>query len=117
MKKLIIAFVRQYRKAPSEAQRAAGQAGTIVFVYKVTGNEDNIKNYLDTKKDFIKSVKQEDGQINFFSTRYIGKAGELMLTNKGAWVIDTTELDQLHNLEMQYGKDIAREVANKPVTE
>ena len=117
MKKLIIQFVRQYRKSPTEKQREAGHSGSIVFVYKVKGAEAEVNNYLETKKDFIKSIKQEDGQINFFSTRFVGQAGELMLTSKNEWVLDTTEADQLHNLTAQYGYDIAKDMMKKTVTE
>lgn len=121
MKELQLKFARQYRKQPTEKQRAAELPGTIVYVYKVSGDKAHIDAYLESKKDFIKSIKEEDGSINYFSIRVLknpnGTVPNLMLTSKNEWVPNTAEADQLANLTTQYGHDIAKDMMKKTVAE
>ena len=103
MKKLKIKFLRQYRKRTS---------GQVVFVYAVTGDEKQLKAYEKSKGENFKK-DEESKEALFFSTRFVGKSGELMETSKNEWVVDTTEADQMKSLVDQYGYDIAKQMMHR----
>lgn len=102
MKKAIITLISQYRKRGT---------GNMTFVYAVEGSEEQLKKYKTHKGENFRELKEDEagfkkGTPLFYSTRYIGKKGELMETSKGDWVIDTTEQDKLINMTAQCGGNV-----------
>lgn len=95
--------IRQYRKR---------ETGKMVFVYNVTGTPEEMAEYKKAKGDFYREDK-DTKQVLMFSNRFTGKSVDLIKTEKGEYVADTTEFDQLANLADQYGIDVALRIAGK----
>lgn len=123
MKELKLTLLRQYRKAQTEKQREAGHPGTLVYLYKVTGDQKHVDAYVESKKKDpkvkIESIKQADGQVNFFSIRALknmdGSVPNLVETSKGEWIPDTTKADEFASLQAQYGFEMAKEMTKNTV--
>jgi len=103
MKHLNTTFARQYRKR---------ETSKMVFVYNVTGTPEQLEEYKKSKGEFFREDK-DTKQVLMFSSRYVGKTCPLIKTEKGEFVHDTTEFDQLANLSNQYGIDVALRIAGK----
>jgi hypothetical protein len=95
--------IRQYRKR---------ETGKMVFVYQVSGTPEELAAYKTAKGEHYREDKDTKA-ILMFSNRYTGKSVDLIKTEKGDYVPDTTEFDQLANLSDQYGIDIALRIAGK----
>lgn len=125
MKKLTLVFADQYRKSPSEKQRTAGLPGTIVYVYKVSGDQKHIDAYIESKKKDPKcnmaSIKKENGDVMFYSIRALknpdGSIPNLIETSKGEWIGDTSKAEMLANLTAQYGFEIASKMVQEPAAQ
>lgn len=95
--------IRQYRKR---------ETGKMVFVSKVTGTPEEIEEYKKSKGEFFRK-DEKSGDILLFSNRYNGESVNLIKTEKGEFVADTTENDKLANLTAQYGIDVAKQIMVK----
>jgi len=99
MKKLNVTFVRSYRSKNSN----------VTFVYKVTGSKENIEAYKAIQKDFAR--EDEDGNSLWFTTRFIGKTGSLLITTNDKVVPDMSAFDQAASISAQYGGNFGQELA------
>lgn len=94
-------FLRSYRKASS---------GNNVFVYTVTGTEEQLAQYKEIQKEnYVEDDKT--GKPLWFSTRYYGDNIDLVITAKGNVVPDTSEFDKAASLASQYGGNLGTEIA------
>lgn len=99
--------IRQYRKR---------ETGKMVFVSKVTGTPEEIAEYVKSKGEFARK-DEKTGDILLFSNRFNGESVNLIKTEKGEFVADTTENDKLANLTAQYGIDVAKQIMAKQEAE
>lgn len=104
MKRLAIKYLRQYRK------RGTGQ---LVFVYQVTGNKADIDAYKEAQGENL--VEDPEDGILYFTTRFAGKNGHVILSKEGKLSTDMSQFDQANSLIEQFpgalGNAIAQETA------
>lgn len=103
-----ITFLRNYRKA---------ETGNMVYVYGVSGTPEQLEAFKEAQGDNYK-VDEETGAVLWFSTRYIGDAGQLSISRNGKVFADTSEFDKANSLCEQYkgtalGDQLARVMAEK----
>jgi hypothetical protein len=99
MKNLNVKFVRSYRSAK----------GNVTFVYAVSSSEENLKEYERVQGDFAR--KDDKGNLLWFTTRFIGNSGKLIITEKDRVVPDMSAFDQAASLATQYGGNLGTELA------
>ncbi len=96
MKNLKITYERRYFSRNSNK----------VYVFKVTGDADSIKAYIESKvKDGAKlesidckATDTEPAAVRFYTITHPGKQAELAVTSKGTWVAEESDM-QLALLE------------------
>ncbi len=76
-----------------------------VFRYQVTGTATELAEYERVQKlnPKIKTIKDEDGQYLWFTTRPVGRTGKLMISANDKIYADTTQLDLASAMIKQYG--------------
>lgn len=97
-----VKYLRSYRNAK----------GTLVFVYTVAGNEKALAQFAEAQGEFHVE-DEETGMPLWFTTRFIGKSGELIITSKGKVVADMSEFDQVRSLVEQNGGNFGDVLAGK----
>ena len=75
-------FVRSYRS----------KNGNATFVYGVSGSSDELNAFKSAQGDYYRE-DDKTGKPLFFTTRFIGKAGELIITTSGNVVPDMSAFD------------------------
>lgn len=100
-----IKYLRQYRKKGT---------GQLVFVYTVIGNEKQLAAYKEAQgENYIED--EETKAPLFFTTRFAGKNGSLIVSNEGRVSADMSQFDQANSLIEQFpgalGNAIAAETA------
>ena len=103
-----ITFLRNYRKA---------ETGNMVYVYGVSGTPEQLEAFAQAQGD-NHTVDEETGTPLWFSTRYVGDAGQLSISRNGKVFADTSEFDKANSLCEQYkgtalGDQLARVMAEK----
>lgn len=95
--------LRSYRKAGT---------GNPVFVYGVTGNPTELEAYKEAQGS---NFREDDktGQALWFTTRFVGKSADLIITSKGSVVADTSAFDQAASIAAQYGGNLGQELAKQ----
>lgn len=99
MKKLNVKFVRSYRS----------KNGNVTFVYTVTGDKTLMTEYQTLQKDFYR--EDEQGVPLWFTTRFIGDRGTLLITSNNKIVPDMSAYDQAASISSQYGGNFGNELA------
>jgi hypothetical protein len=89
------------------------QKGNTVFVYSVTGSPEQIAAYKAAQGDNYR--ESEEGISLWFTTRCIGNAGTLIVTEKGKVVPDMSAFEQAASLAKQYGGNFGQELARAAV--
>lgn len=101
-----IKLLGQYRKQGT---------GKLVFRYAVTGSKEQLEAYKEAQGENY--VETEDGVPLFFTTRFAGKAGSLIISSNGSVSADMSEFDQAASLIEQFpgplGQAIAAATAQK----
>lgn len=96
-------------KKPSKT--VAGKVNTV-FRYVVSGSKEEIEKYKAAQKDQLRT--NDEGHPLYFTTRYAGKVGKLIISNDKVYV-DTSKLDQMSSLIEQnpglLGEALAKEAA------
>lgn len=72
-----------------------------VFVYHVTGTEQELSDYKTVRAEQYRE-DSTTGQPLFFSINYVGEVCDLMITTNGNVVADTSNLRKANNLVQQY---------------
>jgi hypothetical protein len=89
------------------------QKGNTVFVYTVKGTEAQIDAYKAAQGDNYRET--ENGVSLWFTTRCIGNAGTLIITEKGKIVPDMSAFEQAASLAKQFGGNFGQELAKQAV--
>ena len=77
------------------------KSGNPTFVYTVAGTKEDLVAYKKAQGSYYR--EQEDGTPLWFTTRYIGEAGDLLITSNGNIVPDMAKFDKQASLVAQYG--------------
>lgn len=85
------------------------QKGNTVFRYAVSGNKKQLEAFKQAQGDFYR--EDDDGNPMWFTTRFVGKTGKLIITSKGRIVPDMSAFEQANSLAKQYGGDLGQELA------
>ena len=98
--KLKIRLLRQYRKVGT---------GKMVFVYQVTGKKDAVEAYREAQgENFVEDP--EDGVL-YFTIRFAGKNGEIIVSKEGKISADMSQFDQAASLAEQFPGALGQEIA------
>ena len=93
--------------------------GNPTFVYSVAGQKTELEAFKKAQGDYYR--EDEDGNALWFTTRFIGDEGNLLITSNGNVVPDMSEFDKQASLVAQYGgnfgdilaKDAIKKLGNK----
>ena len=77
------------------------KSGNPTFVYEVRGEKANLEAFKKAQGDYYR--ESEDGVALWFTTRFIGEEGTLLITSNGNVVPDMSEFDKQASLVAQYG--------------
>lgn len=90
--------------------------GNRTFVYTVTGSNAEMEAYKEAQGEYYRE-DEKTGNPLWFTTKCIGKAGTLLITDNGNIVPDMSEFDEAASLAQQYGGNLgemlAREAAQR----
>ena len=90
--------------------------GNRTFVYTVTGSNADMEAYKEAQGEYYREDDKTQ-QALWFTTKCIGKAGTLLITDNGNIVPDMSEFDEAASLAQQYGGNLgemlAREAAQR----
>jgi len=98
-----VKFVRSYKS----------KKGNTVFVYGVTNAKDAVA-FKAASGDFHRE-DEKTGQSLWFTTRYIGERGSLIVTDKGKIYPDLSAFEKADSLAKQYGGNFGTELARAAV--
>ncbi len=98
-------FMRSYKKASP----VSGQPANTIFVYVVTGSDDEKVAYEEAQGANYR--ESDDKEPLFFTTRFGGNSVDLAITAKGRVVCDMSKYDQAASLASQYGGNFGQEIA------
>lgn len=85
-----------------------GQPTVItVFVYNVTGNEEDLKDY-ETAQGTNFKMDDETGKPLFFTTNYVSDNVELTITENNRVVVDDSEFAKIQSMVNNYGESVTR---------
>lgn len=98
-------FIRSYRS----------KAGNTVFVYGVTGSKEQIEAFKSIQGENLR--ESDEGQPLWFTTRFIGNTGDLVITSNSKIVPDMSEYEKADSLAKQFngnlGQELAKQAASK----
>ena len=83
--------------------------GNVTFVYTVSGSAEQLAAFKEAQGEFYR--EDESGKPLWFTTRFIGDNGTLVLTTNGNIVPDMSALDKAESLVKQYGGNLGQELA------
>jgi len=95
-------FMRSYRS----------KKGNVTFVYKVSGTQADLEAFEEIQGDYHRT-DDKTGESLWFTTRFIGKVGTLIITPNGKIVPDMSAFDQAASLTAQYGGNFGAALADK----
>ena len=90
------------------------QKGNKTFRYKVTGTPDALEAYQQAQGDYYR-VDEETGNVLWFTTRYAGEKGTLVVSDSGKIYADMTEFNKIASLTEQFGGELGKEIARQAV--
>jgi len=94
-------YIRNYRS----------KNGNIVFVYGVTGNKDQIDAFKEIQGDQLR--ESDDGVPLWFTRRFIGNTGTLVVTSNHKIVPDMSEYEKANSLANQFEGKLGQELARQ----
>jgi hypothetical protein len=97
-----VSYLRSYRS----------KNGNATFVYTVSGSASDLAAFADAQGEFYREDEQT-GKALWFTTRCIGKTGQLIITTKGNIVPDMSAFDQASSIAAQYGGNFGQELAKQ----
>jgi hypothetical protein len=98
-----IKFNRSYKKLNKNNQPVT------VFVYVVTGTEEQLQHYKETQGDNFR--ESDSGDPLWFTTRFAGNQTSLIITSTGKLIADMSAFDQAESLAKQFGGNLGAELA------
>jgi hypothetical protein len=87
--------------------------GNPTFVYSVAGQKTELEAFKKAQGSYHR--EDEDGTPLWFTTRYIGETGNLLITSNGNVVPDMSEYDKQASLVAQYGGNFGDIIAKKGI--
>jgi len=84
--------------------------GHTVFVYGVTGSEQQLASYKEAQGEFYR--EDDDSKPIWFSSKFVGDNAKLIITSNGKVVADTSEFDKAASMVAQYGGNLGESLAN-----
>jgi hypothetical protein len=90
--------------------------GNATFVYSVSGSASDLAAYEEAQGEFYRE-DETTGQPLWFTTRCVGKTGNLIITTKGNIVPDMSAFDQASSIAAQYGGNFGQELAKQAAME
>lgn len=102
MTKLTIQSRGQYRN----------KKGNLVFRYAVKGKEADLEKYRDAQGEFLVE-DSTTGDPLYFSSRFVGKSCDLIVTDEGKIYADMSELEQQASLVAQFGGNLGQAMADE----
>jgi hypothetical protein len=87
--------------------------GNPTFVYSVAGSKEDLASFKKAQGTYYR--EDEDGKPLWFTTRFIGDTGSLIITTNGNIVPDMSEMDKQASLVSQYGGNFGDMLAKKAV--
>jgi hypothetical protein len=87
--------------------------GNPTFVYQVEGTKEQLEAFKKSQGDYYRT--DDDGNPLFFTTRYIGEEGKLIITSNGNVVPDMSEFDKQASLVSQYGGNFGDVLAKQGI--
>ena len=100
-----IKMKRSYKKA----SKVAGGKAVTVFVYGVSGTAEQLAKFKEAQGENHRV--DEDGTPLWFTTRFAGNNGKLILTSDGNVIADMSEYDAAASLAEQFGGNLGSELA------
>lgn len=103
-----ITFVRTFR---STGKNNPASKGKLRFSYKVSGTPAEMQDFEASRGDFF--IKDEDGNPLFNSLQYVGKTTNLVKTQDGRYIADTSAIDTANSLAEQFpflASELAKDV-------
>lgn len=88
--------------------------GNPVFVYTVNGSKADLKQFKTIQAEYYRE-DEKSGTPLWFTTRCIGQAGTLIITENNKIVPDMSAFDQAKSLVEQYGGNFGAELAKGAV--
>lgn len=88
--------------------------GNNTFVYNVDGTPAQVEEFKTAQGDFYRE-DDKTGKPLWFTTRYIGNSGKLVITSKGKVVPDMSAFEQAASLAKQFGGNFGNELAKASV--
>lgn len=95
-------FIRSYRS----------KKGNPTFVYTVSGNEESLSQFKSAQGDYYRE-DDKTGKPLWFTTRFVGKNADLIITTSGNVVPDMSMFDAQASLAAQYGGNLGAELAKQ----
>tara|TARA_R110000868_G_scaffold126384_2_gene333419 strand:- start:57 stop:413 length:357 start_codon:yes stop_codon:yes gene_type:complete len=86
--------------------------GNPTFVYAVSGEKEGLKAYEKAQGKFYR-VDEKTGEILWFTTRFIGDAGKLVITSNGNVVADMSAFRKAESLATQFGGNLGEQLAKQ----
>lgn len=84
--------------------------GNATFVYTVSGDKAELAAYKKAQGTYYRE-EEGTGTPLWFTTRFIGDAGKLVITSTGNVVADMSEFRKAESLASQYGGNLGQELA------
>lgn len=93
--------IRSYRSKNS---------GRVVFVYGVKGTTQELTQFAEAQGEYHRTDDQS-GEPLWFTTKFVGNQGKLVITSNGNVVPDMSNFDAANSLAEQYGGNLGQELA------
>ncbi len=81
-----------------------------MFVYMVTGTKEQTESFKTAQGDYYR--EDDDKHPLWFSNKFVGLTGKLIITSKDKVVPDTSQYDQAASIANQYGGNFGQALAN-----
>lgn len=98
-----ITYKRSYKKLNRKSEPI------VVFVYEVSGTDEQLERYKELSGEHYR--ESEDKKPVYFSTRYLGETGKILITTNDKIVADTSEFDKAVSIVSQYGGNLGNALA------
>lgn len=95
-------FLRSYKS----------KKGNTTFVYRVSGTDEELDAYTEAQGEYI-TIEDETGIPLWFTTRYIGERGSLIITNNGNVIADMSEFQKIESLTSQFDGPLGQIIAQR----
>lgn len=91
------------------------QKGNTVFRYAVSGTPEQIEAYKNAQGENFR--EDDSGTPLWFTTRFVGNNGTLIITTNGKIVPDMSAFEKADSLAKQFGGNLGQELAKAAAAE